>query len=49
MPPEEISRLRVRQILFCYFHFAVSRELTESCLKSGISAVADAFGDLPRQ
>ncbi|MHC4743904.1 MAG: alanine dehydrogenase [Planctomycetota bacterium] len=38
--PEEIGKLRLRQILFCYFHFAASRELTEACLKAGISAVA---------
>ena len=38
--PEEIAKLRVRQILFNYFHFAASRELTEACLKAGISAVA---------
>ncbi len=50
--PEEIARLRMRQIVFGYFHFAASRELTESCLKSGISAVAyetleDKAGRLP--
>ena len=50
--PEEIAKLRVRQILFNYFHFAASRELTEACLKAGISAVAyetlrDAEGRLP--
>ncbi|MBC8217549.1 MAG: alanine dehydrogenase [Planctomycetes bacterium] len=50
--PEEIAKLRVRQIVFCYFHFAASRELTVACLKAGISAVAyetlrDAEGRLP--
>lgn len=50
--PEEIGKLRLRQILFCYFHFAASRELTESCLNAGISAVAyetlqDEAGRLP--
>lgn len=50
--PEEIAKLRLRQIVFGYFHFAASRELTESCLKAGISAVAyetlrDAEGRLP--
>ncbi|MDY6967852.1 MAG: alanine dehydrogenase [Spirochaetota bacterium] len=48
----EIKMLRKGQILFCYFHFAGSRELTEACLKSGISAVAyetltDPKGQLP--
>lgn len=50
--PEEIKKLRKEQILFCYFHFAGSRELTEGCLKSGVSAVAyetlfDEQGRLP--
>jgi alanine dehydrogenase len=48
----EIARLRSGQILFCYFHFAASRELTTACLNSGITAVAyetlkDAQGRLP--
>lgn len=38
--PVEISRMRSGQIVFCYFHFASSRELTAQCLKAGISAVA---------
>jgi alanine dehydrogenase len=38
--PAEIERLRSGQILFCYFHFASSRELTAQCLQSGIAAVA---------
>ena len=48
----ELPLLRENQILFTYFHFASSRELTAACLKSGISAVAyetleDARGQLP--
>lgn len=38
--PEEIARLRKGQIVFCYFHFASSRDLIQACLKSGITAVA---------
>ena len=50
--PEEIELLRKGQIVFCYFHFASSRELTEGCLESGIAAVAyetlaDQRGRLP--
>jgi len=50
--PVEIARLRRGQILFCYFHFAASRELTEGCLRAGIAAVAyetlaDSNGRLP--
>ncbi|MCK4601257.1 MAG: alanine dehydrogenase [Phycisphaerae bacterium] len=37
---DEIARLRASQIVFTFFHFAASRELTEGCLKSGITAVA---------
>mgnify|MGYP001820797410 CR=1 FL=1 len=49
---EEIPKLRPGQILFCYFHFASSRALTEACLQKGISAVAyetlvDDHGRLP--
>ncbi|MBN2714243.1 MAG: alanine dehydrogenase [Deltaproteobacteria bacterium] len=48
----EFALLREEQILFTYFHFASSRELTEACLKSKISAVAyetleDSNGQLP--
>lgn len=48
----EIAMLRDGQIIFTYFHFAASRELTEGCLASGISAVAyetltDGNGRLP--
>ncbi|MFW6061916.1 MAG: alanine dehydrogenase [Planctomycetota bacterium] len=50
--PVEICLLRPEQTLFCYFHFAASRELTEGCLDAGIAAVAyetlgDAEGRLP--
>jgi alanine dehydrogenase len=38
--PSEIALLRPGQKLFCYFHFAAARELTESCLQSGVTAVA---------
>ena len=49
---EEIEKLRAGQILFCYFHFASSRSLTEGCLQKRISAVAyetlvDDHGRLP--
>jgi alanine dehydrogenase len=49
---EEIKILRDGQIVFCFFHFAASRELTVECLKSGITAVAyetleDSQGRLP--
>jgi len=50
--PAEIAMLRAGQVVFCYFHFASSRELTESCLAAGIVAVAyetltDWAGRLP--
>jgi alanine dehydrogenase len=50
--PPEIARFRAGQIVFCYFHFAASRELTEACLKAGVVAVAyetlmDREGRLP--
>ena len=50
--PPEIARLREDQIVFCYFHFAASRELTVRCLDAGITAIAyetlaDARGRLP--
>ena len=49
---EEIALLRQDQILFCYFHFAAARELTEGCLKARIASVAyetlfDREGRLP--
>jgi alanine dehydrogenase len=50
--PDEIALLRRGQTVFCYFHFASSRDLTEACLGAGITAVAyetvaDAEGRLP--
>jgi len=50
--PDEIAMLGHGQIVFCYFHFAASRELTVGCLDAGITAVAyetlaDARGRLP--
>ncbi|MGD2093797.1 MAG: alanine dehydrogenase [Phycisphaerales bacterium] len=50
--PPETDMLREGQTVFCYFHFAASRELTVGCLESGITAVAyetlsDAQGRLP--
>ncbi|MCK4604851.1 MAG: alanine dehydrogenase, partial [Deltaproteobacteria bacterium] len=38
--PEEIEWLRPGLVVFCYFHFAGSRELTEGCLRKRIAAVA---------
>ncbi|MBD3317677.1 MAG: alanine dehydrogenase [Chitinivibrionales bacterium] len=35
----EVATTREDQILFCYFHFASSRELTEGCLESGLTAL----------
>jgi alanine dehydrogenase len=50
--PEEYQHLRKGQILFTFFHFAASRELTEVCMESGIVAIAyetmrDKEGKLP--
>jgi len=50
--PPEIARFRKGQIVFCFFHFAASRQLTEGCLNTGITAVAyetlrDPNGRLP--
>lgn len=50
--PEEYPRLRSGQIVFTYFHFAASRELTEAMRDSGASCVAyetlrDERGRLP--
>ena len=50
--PDEIPLMRRGQAVFCYFHFAADRALTEGCLKSGISAIAyetlaDRSGGLP--
>jgi alanine dehydrogenase len=38
--PEEYHRLRSGQIVFTYFHFAASRELTEAVMQSGTTAIA---------
>jgi len=38
--PDEYGLLRPGQIVFTYFHFAASRELTEAVLESGIVAIA---------
>src|SRR5687767_3308717 len=48
----EIGMFRPGQIVFTYFHFAASRELTQACLESGIVAIAyetikDKKGNLP--
>lgn len=50
--PPEWPLLRPGQILFTYFHFAASEELTKAVLKTGITAVAyetlqGRTGDLP--
>src|SRR4051794_7309469 len=50
--PREISLFRLGQIVFTYFHFAASSELTQSCLESEITAIAyetikDRKGSLP--
>jgi alanine dehydrogenase len=50
--PAEIDKLRPGQIMFAFFHFAGSRQLTEGCLQKGIAAVAyetlaDEQGHLP--
>lgn len=49
---DEIKRLNSKQILFCYFHFASSRDLTKGCLDAKITAIAyetlaDNNGHLP--
>ncbi|MEM6748923.1 MAG: alanine dehydrogenase [Planctomycetota bacterium] len=38
--PDEVARLRSGQVVFTYFHFAASRELTDGCLAAGITALA---------
>jgi alanine dehydrogenase len=38
--PEEYGYLRPEQILFTYFHFAASEELTQTVQQSGITAIA---------
>ncbi|HZN58194.1 MAG TPA: alanine dehydrogenase [Planctomycetota bacterium] len=49
---EEYPRIRAGQIIFTFFHFAASRELTEAMIQSGATCVAyetlrDAQGKLP--
>jgi alanine dehydrogenase len=38
--PHEMALLREGQVVFCYFHFAASREVALGCLHAGITAVA---------
>ncbi|HUP19144.1 MAG TPA: alanine dehydrogenase [Gemmatimonadota bacterium] len=38
--PAEYERMRPGQIVFTYFHFAASRELTEGMMRSGAVAIA---------
>ncbi|MEX0327021.1 MAG: alanine dehydrogenase [Puniceicoccaceae bacterium] len=50
--PEEVSCIRKDQIVFTYFHFAASEELTRGILESGCIAIAyetitDQKGQLP--
>jgi alanine dehydrogenase len=50
--PSEIALFKPGQIVFTYFHFAASVELTQGCLESGIVAIAyetikDRKGTLP--
>ena len=50
--PSEIGMFRPGQIVFTYFHFAASTELTQGCLESEIVAIAyetikDRKGTLP--
>jgi alanine dehydrogenase len=50
--PIEVARLSARQTVFGYFHFAADRELTETCVESGVTALAyetlrRADGSLP--
>jgi alanine dehydrogenase len=48
----ELRLLQSGQLVFCYFHFAADRGLTEGCLQRGITALAyetlrDGAGGLP--
>lgn len=50
--PAEIGRFRPGQVIFTYFHFAASTQLTQACLESEIVAIAyetikDKKGGLP--
>ena len=49
---EELAWLQPGQLVFCYFHLAASRPLTEAMMKSGATAIAyetlrDERGHLP--
>ncbi|MDB5296066.1 MAG: ald [Phycisphaerales bacterium] len=50
--PTEIGRFRPGQVVFTYFHFAASAQLTQACLESEVTAIAyetikDKKGGLP--
>src|ERR1041385_4663233 len=50
--PEEYALVRPDHVIFTYFHFAASRELTDAMLRSGAACIAyetieDAEGRLP--
>ncbi len=50
--PEEVARLRLGQILFCYFHLAAAPDLARALLDKGVTAIAfetvlDAAGHTP--
>ena len=50
--PQEIAHFQPGQVIFTYFHFAASAELTQGCLRSGVTAIAyetikDRQGRLP--
>src|SRR5919205_612008 len=50
--PEEWPLMRPGQIVFTYFHFAASEDLTRAVMQSGVTAIAyetikDAKGTLP--
>ncbi len=50
--PQEIKLFHEGQIVFTYLHFAASKELTQACQKTGITAIAyetikDKAGRLP--
>lgn len=50
--PEELILIQADQLVFCYFHFAASKNLTEAVVSSGATAIAyetlrDASGQRP--
>ena len=50
--PEELTKLRAGQLLFCYLHLAACRELTVGCLEADVTGLAyetlfDRHGRLP--